>query len=592
MPRTDAPSYADLAYDVLQGSEDPLTFDEIFDEVNRRKPITTKNPKATIRNALTQGWQLINLGNKRYGYLPHLVRGSVLRLSLTEKKPAQHPLYYSGEVRDALWPSFFEFEKRRVIQPIQATLPSGDQVPLTLEFLGDGVWGTQIPEGLRRYLVEQRAAAGDSLLVRATDVEAGHCEVWFEPRRRRDDAAVASRNRELADAVYQILKKNPSRQLPSWSITPTLISHGFYHAAMAPDELETVLGADSRFVDGGFSLWMLAEDMTPDMRLTAHGRDELDDAWDLPEEEPAIDVLTDILSGASPRELRAAMERAVTDIGAILAEQGFESIEEANAFLQDLLADGGPLRRPPETDLERAQDLIYDAWEAPKPRERIRMARKALEISPDCADAYVLLADETARNPAEAAELYAQGMAAGERALGEETFELDAGAFWGILETRPYMRARFGLMMALWALGQQEEAIGHASEMLRLNPGDNQGVRYLLLSWLLARWDDAQVPGLLDLYPDDAAAMWQYGRALHQLRAEGDTPHARRLLDEAKASNPYVPAYLLGRKRLPSRLPEMIGLGDESEAIYCAAGQIDAWRDTPGALAWLQGENR
>ena len=39
----------------------------------------------------------------------------------------------------------------------------------------------------------------------------------------------------------------------------------------------------------------------------------------------------------------------------------------------------------------RAEDLIYEAWEVTGPR-RTKLARQALELSPDCADAYVLLA--------------------------------------------------------------------------------------------------------------------------------------------------------------------------------------------------------
>ena len=58
-------------------------------------------------------------------------------------------------------------------------------------------------------------------------------------------------------------------------------------------------------------------------------------------------------------------------------------------------------------------------------------------------------------------------------------------------------------------------------------------------------------------------------------------------LAEARRTNPRVPAYLLGRKRIPARLPDAIGFGDESEAVACAADQTDAWNATHGALDWL-----
>jgi hypothetical protein len=114
-----------------------------------------------------------------------------------------------------------------------------------------------------------------------------------------------------------------------------------------------------------------------------------------------------------------------------------------------------------ETPLKKAQDIIYDAWEAGDPKRRIALARKALEISPDCADAYVILVEDTASSLSESLDLYRQGVEAGERALGKDAFKDDVGHFWGILETRPYMRARAGLAGCLWGAGNHEEAIEH-----------------------------------------------------------------------------------------------------------------------------------
>ena len=87
------------------------------------------------------------------------------------------------------------------------------------------------------------------------------------------------------------------------------------------------------------------------------------------------------------------------------------------------------------TPLERAQELMYDAWDA-RGRKRRMLAKQALKTSPDCADAYVLLAEETS-DPMKACELYRKGVEAGERALGTAPFKDDVGHFWGIQKTRP-----------------------------------------------------------------------------------------------------------------------------------------------------------
>ena len=142
-----------------------------------------------------------------------------------------------------------------------------------------------------------------------------------------------------------------------------------------------------------------------------------------------------------PAPDRRTMDETMASIKALLEGQEFESIEEINAFLQDLLKDGGPLPPPPaETPLEEAQAVMYRAYEA-RGRQRVKLARKALSISPDCADAYVLLAEEEAQSLEEANAYYEQGVQAGRRALGPEVFQEQAGHFWGIVETRPFMRA-------------------------------------------------------------------------------------------------------------------------------------------------------
>ena len=257
------------------------------------------------------------------------------------------------------------------------------------------------------------------------------------------------------------------------------------------------------------------------------------------------------------------MERMSANIGKLLEEQEFDSIEQAQAFLDRTLLEGGgllPEAPAPNTPLEKAQDLVYEALETESPRKRIQLARRALKISGDCA--YMLLAEESAKSLEEARDLYQKGIEAGERALGRETFEEDAGSFWGILETRPYMRAREGLALCLWRLGERREAIDHYKQMLDLNPGDNQGIRHELAGCLLDEGLDEELGELLERYEDDVFAEWAYTRALWAFRKEGDTREATEALEEAIETNPYVTLYLLGHKSVPSTPPDLMSLAD------------------------------
>ncbi len=150
------------------------------------------------------------------------------------------------------------------------------------------------------------------------------------------------------------------------------------------------------------------------------------------------------------------------------------------------------------------------------------------------------------------------------------------------------MRARLGLAQCLWMLGKRQEAIEHYTDMLRLNPGDNQGIRYILADCLLEEGFDESLGKLLEQYEDDAAATWLYTRALWMFRQEGTSEKANVCLKEALKQNRFVPSYLLGKKRLPKHLPEYIGFGDENEAIAYAAEAIKVWQKTTGALEWLR----
>jgi tetratricopeptide (TPR) repeat protein len=286
---------------------------------------------------------------------------------------------------------------------------------------------------------------------------------------------------------------------------------------------------------------------------------------------------------------RRLMERQMMAMRRALEEQNFETVDEANAFLQQFtnIRDLPPAE--PRTPLEEAQEVIYEALEATGAR-RARLARKALTISPDCAEAYVLLA-EMSHDPKKARGLYEQGVPAGERALGKEIFEAlpqeDEPGFWSLIETRPYMRALQGLAEVQWRLGEHDAAIGHAKELLRLNPGDNQGIRYLLVNWLLIVGDDEAAGELLAKYPDEWSASWAFTEVLHTLRRSGPGRAADQALEHAMEVNPHVPFYLLGLREPPKQMPNSYGMGDENEAIVYLMEGAGAWVETPNAITWL-----
>jgi tetratricopeptide (TPR) repeat protein len=236
----------------------------------------------------------------------------------------------------------------------------------------------------------------------------------------------------------------------------------------------------------------------------------------------------------------------------------------------------------------RAQEVMYDAWDQTSRRARVALAHKALAISPLCADAYVLLAEEEAKSAEEALEYYRKGVEAGGQALGPEGFKEYAGHFWGVLETRPYMRARAGLAATLNALGKVDAAISNYQDMLRLNPNDNQGIRDVLAECLMQRGDMEALKKLLEQYDRDGSALWLYTRALVAFR-EGDAGdnRAQELAKKAWSRNSHVPAVLIGTKKAKPSTNGYITMGGEDEAAHYVEEWGFWWLTTPGAVDWL-----
>jgi tetratricopeptide (TPR) repeat protein len=158
----------------------------------------------------------------------------------------------------------------------------------------------------------------------------------------------------------------------------------------------------------------------------------------------------------------------------------------------------------------------------------------------------------------------------------------DAGDFWLIFETRPSMRAHAALAATLWRLGRREEAVEHQRELLRLNPRDNQGLRYRQANWLVALESYDELEELFAAYAGDGNAPgFAYTRALAALARRGAGAQACALLDEARELNPHIPAYLTGRRKLPRKRPAYTVFAEESEAVDYAAGAGELWGGVP-----------
>lgn len=238
--------------------------------------------------------------------------------------------------------------------------------------------------------------------------------------------------------------------------------------------------------------------------------------------------------------------------------------------------------------LNRAQELIYDAWETADPMDRISMAKQALKLSPDCADAYSLLAEESAQTSHEALKLYLDASSAAGRTLNPSVFEEDRGHFWALIETRPYMRAQQGIADCLMEGGRFAEAVDVLQQMLELNTADSQGMRYLLMSSLFELGDAPARSSLFEKFATESSAFWAYSKALHaflRAQAAGD---ATSELRRACRTNHFIADVLLGLRPIMTGPAQFYGEGDQGDAAYYLELSMHHWLRAPGAIEALR----
>jgi tetratricopeptide (TPR) repeat protein len=243
-------------------------------------------------------------------------------------------------------------------------------------------------------------------------------------------------------------------------------------------------------------------------------------------------------------------------------------------------------KKPTESDRRQAEKLACQAMEADDHSEALSLCLEAINFDPNCVDAHTIMASAFKKACDRVEHLRHIVESAEEQLGGQSYIEANKGDFWGLLETRPYMRARLYLAQTLNEAGALDEAITEYKALLELNSNDNLGVRYILIALYLETGDLDCARRLITEYADNSA-VFAWSAVLERFLAK-DEPGAQQMLLNARQTNPYVEDYLLGKKPLPKQRPGYYTFGDESEAIMCACTIAAAWDKYPRAWLWLK----
>ena len=181
-------------------------------------------------------------------------------------------------------------------------------------------------------------------------------------------------------------------------------------------------------------------------------------------------------------------EKALKAMHQFLDENGAEdmTMDDVNGLLQKFTEDynSNLPGRITEKTAKTADDYLELAEEAPTKAKAEKYIKKALELEPDNMDAVSasldLIEDDSTW---EYYQKLSEAVKNGAKLMEKKGFmdEDSIGEYWGILETRPYMRLlnRYAEFMA--EAGMMSLAAREYEEMIRLSENDNLGVRYSLM---------------------------------------------------------------------------------------------------------------
>jgi tetratricopeptide (TPR) repeat protein len=220
---------------------------------------------------------------------------------------------------------------------------------------------------------------------------------------------------------------------------------------------------------------------------------------------------------------------------------------------------------------EKAQELCWQAMDLCRPNRAIELTLQAFRMCPLCADVFNLAATYLAQDDGERLSLYRWAVRVAELYLGSKVFLEDRGDFYSVLNTRPYMRARFQLGLTLRKVGLFEEALKHFEELVELDTTDHLGARLILMTAYLESRLLTKARELIDRHRDDAGLYASYSNLICCWCKGAGKGEFSAALKRALYSNEHVPTLL----EKPDTPVQFSGLGV-------------SWSGLDGAAEYLQ----
>lgn len=517
-------SYTDIVHNILRDAEDSLDLNEVIELLVAADPDNPpKSPRGSVRSAVRSSGLIMPTGKNRFGWLPRRLQGARLRHTITASDLEARRLSWDTDLLIGQWPAAEEPESRRAREPITWKVDEGPS--FTLELKEEEGFYSEPEASLWAWLTEQKAGAGDDIIVTVLDQTSTEFSIRVESRAERNVSLIEERNRHVKRRIENYLTTQRDGLAKPRMIAADLLSANCFHDSIPPQSLSNLLPSEVTARYG-----------------TAAPAD------DLKQEKSSNVIPFPNKNGDSAEGVRPAEPETAGSVELDIPLNTGQELPDGQAYNQSM------------------EHLLDASGNSPA------LAIHMLGVSRLCSPAYAMLS-QTAEYRKEALELAGQSVIAAERRIAHGVIEsLVSGEEFALEEAvATYLESRSFLARALWHGGNFDEAIEQAMHCFEVDPEDFH-VREDLFVMLFDSDRHEMVLSLLESFPGASVTEQLYHQALSALLEDPDSKDATKKLRKAVSHNTYLASLFLGEEPKKSKKSSM----EEAAAYESAYGFL--WR--------------
>lgn len=255
-PQDIAPTYDQVIENTLREVSAPVSVLELAQKIVAIRPLTAKDPvkaaEMKIKEAI--GRQLVYLDSNTIVPLQIAWQGVRFRMDLSREE-VNKGFFDIGNALSYYLPNGFNLANLRLVDA------DGQAIKFKVNAVNKkvkGIFGTfdqtfyycHISEWLR----EHKFAPKDHLLFTILDRENGVLEMEHEPYRQINTKLLESRNRQLADILYELLENSSYEQILLTEALPTAYARLPEKDSYPPDHWVILLSNDERMETNGWDI--------------------------------------------------------------------------------------------------------------------------------------------------------------------------------------------------------------------------------------------------------------------------------------------------------------------------------------------------